>query len=153
MVASQNDGRLIRTAARIHCDNTPPGRQFVVIELGFLLRQAGSHKRTDEAGDPRSGGGIGKYNSQGSPRDGGTYHRNDSRQDAKSSQSSQTQAAERSGEGTFRSVGIVFATREWHVRYTFVVTHGDADLSESSLLQFGDGLVGVNWVLEDADNR
>jgi hypothetical protein len=47
----------------------------------------------------------------------------------------------------------VLATREWQVWYTFVLTHGDADSRESSLLQFGDGLVGVDWVLEDADNR
>jgi hypothetical protein len=153
MVAPQNDGRLVRTAARIHCDNAPPGRQFIMIKLGFLFRQAGSHKRTDEADDPRPGGGIGKYNSQGSPRDGGTYHRNNSRQDAQTRHGSETQAPERTCQGTFRSVRLVLATCKWHVRYTFVVTHGDADLGESSLLQFGDGLVGVDWVLEDADNR
>ena len=63
----QNDGRLVRTDASIHCDNASAGGQFILIELGFSLRQARSHKRIDEAGDSRPGGRIRKYNSQGSP--------------------------------------------------------------------------------------
>ena len=117
-----------------------------------MLRDARPHEGTDESGDACPGRRVGEDDAQGARRDGGTDDGDHPGQDAEPGEGTQAQAGQGTGEGTRSGVRIVLGG--CGIRLAFGVSHGDADLAlvEPGLVEFGDGLVGVESVLEHADD-
>lgn len=128
-----------------------PGLESILVEFGLMLRDARPDEGTDEPGDPGPGRRIGEDHAQGARRDGGTDDGNHARQDTEASQGTQPQAAQGPGQRTRSGVRIMFAA--CGIRPIFGVSHGDADMVfvETSVMKLGDGLVGVETILEHAD--
>ena len=134
------------------CHNDSPCLEFVLIVLGFMLRDAGPHQGTDKSGNPCPGCCVGKDDSQGACRDGGTDDGNHPRQDPQPREGTQAQAGQGTGQGT--RAGMRVMPLIGGIGDVVGMTHGDANLglSESRLVKVGDGFVGVETVLENADD-
>ena len=101
---------------------------------------------------PAPAAALERIDAQGARRDGGTDDGDDSGQDAEPGEGTQAQAGQGTGQGTRSGVRIMLGA--CGIRHAFGVSHGDADLVlvEPGLVKLGDGFVGVETILEHADD-
>ena len=127
--------------------------EFILIVFRLVLGEPGADEGTDEAGDARTGRRVGEDDAQGAGRDGRADDGDHPGQDAEPGEGTQAQAGQGTGHGARAGMRIV--PRIGGIPDAFGVSHGDADLvlGESGLVELGDGLIGVEAVLEHADDR
>ena len=139
-------------AAGVDRHDGPPRLEFILIVFRLVLGEPGPDEGTDEPGDARTGRRVREDDAQGAGRDGGADDGNHPRQDAEPGEGTQAQAGQGTGQGTRAGMRIV--PRIGGITDAFGVSHGDPNLGlgESRLVELGDGLIGVETVLEHADD-
>ena len=145
-------GRLVGPAAGVDRHDGPPRLEFALIVLGFMLREPAPTRAPTSPAMPAPAAALERTTprvpaAMAGPTTGITPARTPS--PARAPRPRPVRAPVKAPEPACESCSVSAASAD-----AFGVSHGDADLGlgEPGLVKLGDGLIGVEAVLEHADD-